>query len=235
MKQFKRILTHFLHEVHEHDQRFSEIEQYICANPDAVDNQPRDIEDCIAKFPKLAAYKPQPPEPLDTSIEELLSNASECGGISSIFGVTYLGCEWGHPTSSMSCDCPYVTVPFQTYMAYKRLSSSFYNTPLKTPMLRAAFETLLKARQVKITVRGNFSFDIGQIIEIEDNRPVTKQNESITKSGFSGKWLILNVKHVFNRDYHYECVLDCASYDLLMGELNLLEPTDVSGLEIINS
>jgi hypothetical protein len=235
MKQFKKILTHFLHEVNEHDERFSEVEQYICANPDAVDNQPRDIEDCIAKFPRLSTYKPIPPEPINSVIEQLFSSASECSGISNILGTTYFGCEWSHPTSSISCDCPYVSLPFFTYMAHKRLTASFYNTPLKTPMLRAAFETLLKARKISITVRGNFSFDIGQIIEIEDNKPVTKENESISQSGFSGKWLILNVKHVFNRDYHYECELDCASYNLITAELNLLNPGDVSGLGIINS
>lgn len=272
MKQFRRILTHFLHDVHEHSDRFSEIGQYICANPDAVDNQPLDIDDCLEKFPRLNNYYPtmetygvsgtsgasgssgsaggggsgasgpaivknvvQGIEPTDEELQALLVASSECAGICSILGPSFLGCDWSNPTSPMSCDCPYVTKPFLTYLSYKRMSASYYNTPLKAPLYRNALHSLLNCRRINIVVRGYFNFDVGVLINIEDNRPLTPENAAITASGFSGKWVILNLKHVINRDRTYETHLDCASYDLLRGTLNLTTPTDSAALGIIDS
>jgi hypothetical protein len=255
MKQFKRILTHFLHDVHEHSERFSQIEQYICANPDAVDNQPTDIQDCIKKFPRLNDYYPTMEsfvgpsggsgsatinivagiEPKDEELQSLLTASSECAGISAILGTQYLGCDWSSPQSPMSCDCPYVTPAFLNYLSYKRLYASYYNTHLKAPLYRNALESLLNARRIKLRVRGYLNFDVGLVINIEDRRPLTKENEAITFSGFSGKWLVLNLTHVFNRDRTYETELECASYDLLIGNLDLRNPSDSSSLGIINS
>ena len=88
---------------------------------------------------------------------------------------------------------------FPYYLEYSKTNATFWNTPVKTPLLRQAQTNLLLYQRIKILVHGDFSIKPGDIINI--NFP-TGENARIKQGRFAGKWMIHKIKRVINTQRH---------------------------------
>jgi hypothetical protein len=186
-------------------EKFIEIKEYRCANPDAAENGgPISITECEQKY--FQGYtgvtlKPSSPEPSDNDLESAFNNLKGCSFINDNMGAQYLGCFPEDPDAFFSCNCPKIGKKFPKLLKFATKNSTFWNTDLRTPLARNAFTKLLMTFKISITVNGNFRLFPGAIIEIVDTPLLGFQ---FNNPKIAGKWLVLSAKHNIGKDRQHE-------------------------------
>jgi hypothetical protein len=208
-------------------EKFIEIKQYKCANPDAIEKGgPISIAKCEELYFQNysgVTFKPQETEPSDSQLEAAFENLKGCSFISDNMGNQYLGCFIEDPDAFFSCDCPRVGKKFPKLLKLATKNSTFWNTDLRTPMARNSFTKLLGAFKISITVNGNFRLYPGAVIEIIDT-PLLGFQYNTPK--LAGKWLVLNAQHTIGKDRHHEttyvlsAIANASFYNTLISSIN---------------
>jgi len=104
---------------------------------------------------------------------------------------------------------------FPHYLAYSKTNATFWNTPVKTPLLRKAQTALLTHQRIKILVNGSFEIKPGNIIAIDYPTPQSKN----TKEGrFAGRWMVYKVQRVITPLKH-------SMFLFLMRDGNYINPS----------
>ena len=97
------------------------------------------------------------------------------------------------------CNFPHHGKRYPEYLEYIRsIDARYWNTPLKTPLLRNAQLELLKSQQIQITVASNSDLRIGDVVELKFPPSVSTDDidtEDIHQ--LNGKWLVSAMKHSF--------------------------------------
>ena len=186
--------------------KFIEVKEYKCANPEAAKNGgPDTIEQCEELYFSDTytgiTFKPELPEPTDKELEGAFADLKGCTYIKDNIGIDYLGCNFSDPDVFYSCDCPRVGKKFPKLLKFATKNSTFWNTDLRTPLARNSFTKLLSAFKVSITVNGNFRLFPGAVIEIIDT-PLLNYQFSAPK--LSGKWFVLSAIHSIGKDRQHE-------------------------------
>lgn len=135
------------------------------------------------------------PEPSSIELAQLKEKTKECTLIKEVLGEEWLGCVWDDPTSPYNCSCPCIGKKFYDYMKYNRTQSTFWSTPLETPLYRNAQMVLLMSNKIKITVPGDLGIKTGQIIAIDGTVGEIKKR-------YNGKWLVLEVERLMGTSSH---------------------------------
>lgn len=142
--------------------------------------------------------------PLDVYFDQ---PSYECEQIASNLGIDWLGCLWGTPSISFSCTCPDIGPNFYAYAKLRLNVATFWNTPKNTPVKRAEFLDALKyGRKASITVAGDFTLKIGQVVDINVNA-ASGYPYSTTQSLLNGLYYIIGVKHVITNSGTHETAL----------------------------
>jgi len=143
------------------------------------------------------------PEPKDEELEELLKESRLCEKIEEVLGKKYLGCEWDKPDAQHSCDCPNIGEKYHEWLEYTRTYATFWNTPVKTPLLRNAQMSLLTAQSIVISVAGDLSIRPGAMVEINNI-----SGEDGNQKRTSGKWMVASISHrILQRNHFMSMVL----------------------------
>lgn len=87
---------------------------------------------------------------------------------------------------------------FPYYLEYSKTNATFWNTPVKTPLLRQAQSNLLFYQRISILVNGDFRLKPGDLVEINYPTPNLPKKEN----RFSGKWMIYRVVRNINYQKH---------------------------------
>lgn len=186
-------------------EKFIEIKEYKCANPDAVEKGgPISIAKCEELYFQNytgVTLKPEEAEPSDSQLDAAFENLKGCSFISDNMGIDYLGCYIEDPDAFFSCNCPKVGKKFPKLLKFATKNSTFWNTDLRTPLARNSFVSILSSFKVTIVVNGNFRLYPGAIIEIIDN-PLPGYQYNTPK--LSGKWFVLSAIHSIGKDRHHE-------------------------------
>lgn len=138
------------------------------------------------------------PEPSSLELKKLKDETNECALIKQVLGEEWLGCVWDDPTSPYNCKCPCVGSKFYDYMKYNRTQSTFWNTPLHTPLFRNAQMNLLMSNKIKIHVAGDLAIKTGMIIKIDSSSNLIENK----KKRYDGKWLVLEIDHIMQTGNH---------------------------------
>jgi hypothetical protein len=199
---------------------------YECANSAitrGVTSAPQTLPECYDRFPEIeniadaldvgATFWIGPTSSTTgigpTIVRDLLTGitAGECTRIKSDLGSDWLGCLWGSPNSSFSCTCPYIGSKFDSYLKLRLNVATFWKTPKDVPVNRRKFLDNLKyLSKVEITVAGNFSLKAGDLIEIKVDQ-ATRTPFSGNSSIFSGRYMVLALKHVVNNGGTHEMTI----------------------------
>jgi len=167
---------------------------FMVLRPDLMDMEIDRVSQTFVKIPQENEGYEFGYEPSTLELEYLEKSINECELIQSTLGEDYLGCMYDDPNSNYNCICPKMGRKFMDYVKYNRTYSTFWETPLKTPLLRTAQMALLNSNKITITVPGDLKVKAGQVIKIENNNARNKR--------FGGRWLITTAKRYFNRAYH---------------------------------
>lgn len=138
------------------------------------------------------------PEPSSLELKELKEKTKECNLIREVLGEDWLGCVWDDPKSPYNCNCPCIGKHFYDYMKYNQIQSTFWGTPLKTPLFRNAQMNLLQANEIEVVVPGDLSIKTGQIIFIDGSA----ETDPVSKKRYHGKWLIFKIEHYMSPAEH---------------------------------
>lgn len=146
--------------------------------------------------------------PLDVYLDDV---SPECYQIidkmSSVGGEQWLGCLWGTPAISFSCTCPDIGPMFYAYLKLRLNVATFWNTPKNTPIKRAEFLDALKyGRKANITIAGDFTLKVGQVIELNVNA-ASGYPYYDSESYLNGLYYILGIKHVVTNSGTHETSL----------------------------
>ena len=108
-------------------------------------------------------------------------------------------------------DFPNYGEGYPQYLEYVGSKSArFWNTPMRTPLLRRAQEKLLRSSEVSVEVPGDFGLAVGQFIKLLNT--VSANVESVDDAPFNmldGEWLIVGVKHSFEMQSKHITTLTC--------------------------
>jgi hypothetical protein len=167
---------------------------FMVLRPDLMDMEIDRVSQTFVKIPQENEGYEFGYEPSTLELEYLEKSINECELVQSTLGEDYLGCMYDDPNSNYNCICPKMGRKFMDYVKYNRTYSTFWETPLKTPLLRTAQMALLNSNKITITVPGDLKVKAGQVIKIENNNARNKR--------FGGRWLITTAKRYFNRAYH---------------------------------
>ena len=145
--------------------------------------------------------------PLDLYLDESSYECEQVAAASSGFGDTWLGCLWGTPSIPFSCTCPSIGPDFYKYLKLRLNVATFWNTPKNTPVRRADFLDALKyGRKANITVAGDFTLKIGQVVFLNVNA-ASGYPYSSTQSLMNGLYYIIGIKHVVSNSGTHETAL----------------------------
>ena len=169
-------------------------------------------------FSNQSSFKVPSSLPSDTTLaglcgpfDVLLDNPSdECISVATDknLGKDWLGCLWGSPESSFSCICPEYGTKFPSYLKLRQNVATFWNTKKDTPVKRQEFlDAIQYGRKVEITTAGDFSYSLGDVVEINvtaiQKVPDSQQSQSITAS-LNGKYWVVGIKHVLTNSGNHE-------------------------------
>ena len=97
------------------------------------------------------------------------------------------------------CNFPHYGERYPEYLEYVRsIEAQFWNTPLKTPLLRNAQLGILESQTIQIDVASNSEVKLGNIVKLNLAASTATNMEDIKEHPMSGKWLITAIKHTFN-------------------------------------
>jgi len=105
------------------------------------------------------------------------------------------------PDYIKECAFPTYGPRYPEYLEYVRsIEARYWNTPLKTPLLRNAQLELLKGQRIQIVVTVDPAVRVGSVVELQ-LASVTATNQEVTEPHpLSGKWLVVAIKHVLDRN-----------------------------------
>jgi len=89
-------------------------------------------------------------------------------------------------------------------------SARFWNTPMRTPLLRRAQEKLLRSSEINFEVPGDFGIEVGQFVKLLNT--VAANIEAIDNAPYNmldGEWLVVGVKHSFEMQSKHITTLTC--------------------------
>jgi hypothetical protein len=142
--------------------------------------------------------------PLDVYLND---SPAECNEIQSNLGESWLGCLWGTPSAPFSCTCPDIGPNYANYLKLRLNVATFWNTPKNTPVQRAEFLDALKyGRKGNITVPGDFSLKIGQVVALNITG-LSGFPYSSSPSLLNGLYYIVGIKHVVTNTGTHETAL----------------------------
>ena len=145
--------------------------------------------------------------PLDLYLDEPSYECDQVAVTGPLFGESWLGCLWGTPSIPFSCTCPSIGPNFYAYLKLRLNVATFWNTPKNTPVRRAEFLDALKyGRKVNITVAGDFTLKIGQVVVLNVNG-ASGYPYSSTQSLMNGLYYIIGIKHVVSNSGTHETAL----------------------------
>ncbi len=201
-------------------QTTSSCKDYPCANPSGfADNSNCPADDPLCNCPcqelrpdKIKFVKDRftgimtpaatadfGPEPSSIELRKLKEETNECSLIKSVLGEEWLGCVWDDPESPYNCNCPCIGEKFYDYMKYNQLYSTFWSTPLETPLYRNAQMNLLLANKMSIIVTGDLNVKPGQLIFLDS---MIKESSSDKQKRMYGKWLVYKIERTFLSKNH---------------------------------
>jgi hypothetical protein len=140
----------------------------------------------------------------------LLDNPSdECIEVSKYDGLgkDWLGCLWGSPEAPFSCICPEFGKKFPSYMKLRQNVATFWNTKKDTPVKRQEFlDAIQYGRKVEITTSGDFSYSLGDVVEINVTgiEKIPDSSQGSLTSDLNGKYWVVGVKHVLTNSGNHE-------------------------------
>lgn len=205
----------------------SSCKEYPCANPEGfVDNSTCPAEDPLCNCPcqelrpdKITKVKDRftgvmvpastanfGPEPSSLELRKLKEETNECKLIKEVLGEEWLGCVWDNPESPYNCNCPCIGKKFYDYMKYNQLYSTFWNTPLETPLYRIAQMNLLLSNKISIMVTGDLNIKPGQLIFLDT---MLKDAKETKQKRMYGKWLVYKIERAFLNKNHMMTLYLC--------------------------
>ena len=152
-------------------------------------------------------------------VDMYLNNApGECAKVEGTLGKDWLGCLWGTPSVAYSCTCPKIGDLYYAYIKLRLNVATFWNTPKTTPVKRSEFLDAIKfGKKADVTVAGDFSLKIGQVIELKMDA-VSGYPYASTSSSQNGLYYVLGVKHVITNSGTHETYLS-------LGQIPISTPT----------
>jgi hypothetical protein len=120
-------------------------------------------------------------------------------GISGISGIK-LSTDYGPgeaPEKITKADWKCTGDCFKYYTEYSKTNATFWNTPLKTPLLRKGQIGSYNAQKIKILVNGDSRIHVGDLINLSipiEGYPYKKR--------FSGRWMIYKIERVLTLNKH---------------------------------
>ena len=97
------------------------------------------------------------------------------------------------------CNFPHYGEKYPEYLEYVRsIGAMFWNTPLKTPLMRNAQLGILKSQTIQIDVPSNAKIRLGNLIKLKMSASTATNVGELDEHPMSGKWLITAIKHIFN-------------------------------------
>jgi len=95
---------------------------------------------------------------------------------------------------------------FPYYLEYSKTNATFWNTPEKTPLIRAALMALYRFQQIKITVNGDYGVKIGSLINIrmpiKDELHTSRSTSFLTDKRFAGTWMVYRIERTIMASKH---------------------------------
>jgi len=144
-------------------------------------------------------------KPTDDDLQTILQETRECELISDELGESWLGCLYSNLDDSISCNCPCRGDNFSKYVEYTRTWSTYWDTPLNTPLIRNAQMLQLSSQKCAIVVNGDFSVQPGDIIRL--NIPLVTEGAERQTTRTSGKWLVSAIAHTFSTQQTHRMIL----------------------------
>ena len=107
------------------------------------------------------------------------------------------------------CKFPTIGSKYTEYLEYVRsVGARYWNTPLKSPLLRNAQMKLLFSQQIEFQASGYSDLHPGDMIELKF--PPTSMNDGEGNSNTTnGKWLIIKINHSFDSSLRHISVITC--------------------------
>lgn len=204
---------------------------YDCANgqiTQGTTSSPSSIDDCFNKYPQIKTiasaigfYNPTLYGPSGYTLWtgnaggsfavglDLYFNTTteETNLIAKLLGTAWTGCLWGTPNAAYSSNCPNIGPKYEAYIKHRLNNASFWNTPVQTPVQRAEFvDALQYGRKVDVTIAGDFSLKLGEVINLNANT-MSGYPYDLTTSYINGIYYITGIKHVVTNSGTHETAL----------------------------
>jgi hypothetical protein len=92
---------------------------------------------------------------------------------------------------------------FHNYLEYSKTNASFWNTNVKTPLLRRAFMALYGTQKMSILVNGDYNnIYVGKLVNIEIPISGETTESNIPHKRFAGTWMIYRIERTINAAKH---------------------------------
>ena len=170
-------------------------------------------------YQSVAGLYTCPPEG-DDEEEEVVEKTNPLGPYYGAFGgftADPCGCiqdpESIKPKYIEECRFPTIGPKYTEYLEYVRsIDARYWNTPMKSPLLRNAQMKLLFSQQIEFTSAGYSDIHVGDIVELSFP-PTSMKDDTVDGSNTTnGKWLIVKIHHGFDQSLRhastYTCVRD---------------------------
>lgn len=97
------------------------------------------------------------------------------------------------------CQFPKAGERYPEYLEYVRsIDARYWNTPLKTPLLRKAQIELIKAQRLQITAAVDLTVRVGDVVNLALSPSIATDlpdDDQPEESILNGKWLVVAIKH----------------------------------------
>ena len=154
----------------------------------------------------------------EEDLDSIKTSTNECDLILLFLGEEWLGCDWSHPDSEISCVCPCVNKNYNDYIEYNRTYATYWDTPKHTPLYRNALMKSILSKRASLSVYGDMSLRPGSIIEIQED--ISEYNTEMTGRKYNGKWLVSGISHLLMGLGNHTMQLD------LIRDTNYVDPEE---------
>jgi hypothetical protein len=108
------------------------------------------------------------------------------------------------------CKFPTVGPKYTEYLEYVRsVGARYWNTPLKSPLLRNAQMKLLFNQQIEFQASGYSDLYVGDVIELVFPPTAMTEDENVESNTTNGKWLIVKIFHSFDKSLRHTSSITC--------------------------
>lgn len=114
------------------------------------------------------------------------------------------------PDYIKGCTFPYSGEKYPEYLEYVRsYGARYWDTPLKSRLLRRAQIALLLSQEIEFVAPGNLELRVGNIIKLEFPTATEASDIVIEENPMSGKWLVAKITHMMNANNDYKMSITC--------------------------